>query len=162
ESIPVDTPPNPSPNDLTDERREAVLDRSLEALERHLGDGAAEFDAWFAGPKNSLVRQLAQQKRAPGGQLERNLVRRMLQDLGWASYCSVADGVTVMMSVFQGPPPEPLTEAERLRFEQTYFKQSHFGQLPLVLLVERFGFLKSVLWDIGETPSNRRAISIFY
>ena len=89
-------------------------------------------------------------------------MRRMLQDLGWDSYSYVADCLHVMMYVFQRLLPEPLTEAERLRFEQMYVKQSHFGQLPLALLVERFGFLKGVLWDIEETPSNRDAIRVFY
>jgi hypothetical protein len=142
--------------------RETVLDRSLEAVERHLGDGTAEFDAWFSGPNNSFVRQVAQRKQVPGGRLEQNLVRRVLQDLGWEAYRYVADCLHVMMYVFQRLIPEPLTQAEGVRYEQMYFKQAHFGQLPLVLLVERFGFLKSVLWKLWEAPDDRRAVCVLY
>src|SRR5262249_23928344 len=90
ESIPVDALPNSSSNGRTHDPRDAVIERSLEALERHLGD-KTKFDAWFSGPKNSFVRQVAQQKQAPGGQMERDLVRRVLQDLGWDAYRYVGD-----------------------------------------------------------------------
>jgi hypothetical protein len=163
ESIPVEAFRNLSPDDpLVTKLREAVLDRSLVALERHLGDEAALFDGWLAGQKNSFVRQLAQQKKAFGGPLQRDVVRRVLQDLGWDAYPYMADCLHVMMWVFMQILPEPLNEAEKSRFERMYFKQSYFGRLPSALLAERFRFLNGILWDIVEATDNRSAIAVLH
>jgi hypothetical protein len=136
-----------------EDAHDLVLERSLQALWEHLGDRAARLDSWLLGPKNSFVRQLAQPKRAPGGTLERALVRRVLLDLGWDAYSYVAGCIHVMMHVFRKLLPEPLAEAEDHRFAQMYLKQAYIGGLPLALLIERFGFLQSVLWDIWEDLS---------
>jgi hypothetical protein len=140
------------PEPLDAATREAVLERALEALHDHLEDPTPKFNAWFFGHHSSFVQQLAKQKRATGGVLGRDVVRRALLDLGWDAYTYVGDCVLMMMLAFQRRLPVPLTEAERRPFEQVYLKQPHFGQIPFVLLVERYGFLRGALWDFWERP----------
>jgi hypothetical protein len=142
--------------------REAVIERSLGAVQRHLGDRQAEYDNWFAGPKSSFIHQIAQQKRASGGPLARELVRRILLDLGWQAYDYVGDCLHAMMRVFQRLVPEPLTELEGQRFARMHLKQPCFGQLPLVLFHERFPFLRSILTTACEDPADREAVTILY
>jgi hypothetical protein len=139
---------------------EVVVDRVLQAVNRHLGDKSAKFDLWFSGPHSSLVPQIANKKFAPGGVLDRNVVRRALLELGWDSYRYVADCVHTMMWVFQRLLPEPLTVAERRFFEQVYLMQPHFGQMPFILLAERFPFLKGILWQIWKGPGDPNAVPI--
>jgi hypothetical protein len=67
-----------------------------------------------------------------------------------------------MMFVFESVLPEPLNEQEKSRFEQMYLKQPHFGQMPFVLLNERFSLLDYAHWDIAEEPNNRSAIATFH
>jgi hypothetical protein len=43
-----------------------------------------------------------------------------------------------------------------------YLKQPCFGQLPLVLLHERFPFLHSILTRVCEDPADREAVAILY
>jgi hypothetical protein len=142
--------------------REAVIERSLVAIHRHLSDGQTTFDRWFSGPKSSFAHQIAQQKQAPGGPLARDLVQRLLLDLGWDAYAYVADYIHTMLLVFQRLVPEPLSELEGQRFARLYLKQPSFGQLPLVLLHDRSPFLRSILTTVCEEPADREALAILY
>jgi len=153
--IPVDEPLEP-------EEFDAVIERSLAAIHGHLTDPAAAFDAWFSGPKNSFVRQIAKRKLLPGGQLDQQVVRRALADLGWQAYRYVADCIHTVMRVIENLIPEPLTGTEQICFEQMHLNQPHFGNLPLVLLVERFPFSKEVIWDIFLNPGDQQAIGILH
>jgi hypothetical protein len=57
---------------------EIVTERLLTALHPHLTDATQAFEKWFLGPNNSLVHQLAKQRRSPGGVLAEDEVRRVL------------------------------------------------------------------------------------
>jgi hypothetical protein len=118
--------------------------------------------AWFSGPKNSFVRQIAQQKRAASGALDREVVRRMLLDLAWKAYTYTADALHTLMWVFQQLIPESLAGPERSRFERRFLKQPCLGQLPFFLLFERFPFLKGVWWTIEEGPDDREAVATLH
>lgn len=155
ESIPLDEPLEPDLVDL-------VVERTLTALQGHLGDQAGDFNAWFSGPKNSFVQQIARRKLLPGGVLDRDQVRRALLELGWEAYNYVADCIHAMMRVFQQLLPEPLSATEASWFEQMHLKQPHFGNLPVVLLVERFRFVREVLWEIWENPGDPEPIAVLH
>jgi hypothetical protein len=162
ESIPTDSPAKDASGSAGQSAHEAVTERSLEAIHLHLDEPQDQFDRWFSGPKSSFVPQIAKQKRAAGGPLARELVQRLLLDLGWDAYKYVADCIHTMLWVFQGLIPEPLTGPEAQRFERMHLKQPCFGQLPLVLLHERFPFLQSVLIKVREDPADREAVAILY
>jgi hypothetical protein len=55
------------------------------------------------------------------------------------------------MRTFQNALPERLTDREQLLFEHMHLRQGYLGNLPLALLVERFGFLKGLLWELWES-----------
>jgi len=155
DEIPIDEPIQPEVVD-------AVIERTLAAMHHHLDEPAAEFDAWFSGPHASFVRQIAKRKLLPGGQLDQVLVRSVLVDLGWQAYRYVADCIHTTMWAIERSIPEPLTEGERTFFDQMYLNQPHFGNLPLVLLVERFPFVQSIIWDILGSPDDQTAIAVLH
>ena len=139
---------------------DSVIDRMLDAIQQHLTEPAAGFNAWFSGGNNSFVRQIVKRKRLPGGRLDPKIVRQVRLNLGWQGYQYVADCVHTVMREIEMSMPETLTEAERNTFERTYLNQATFGNLSLVLLYVRFPFLKAVLSDFLDRPNNEQAIGI--
>jgi hypothetical protein len=152
----------PEDGPLEPEVVDAVIERLLGAIQQHLTEPAAAFNAWFSGGNNSFVRQVAQRKLLPGGRFDLRVVRRVRLDLGWRAYRYVGDCVHTTLRVFEGLMPGPLTEAERRPFERTYLKQAAFGDLPLALLSERFPFVKAILSDLLDSPDNREAVTVFH
>jgi hypothetical protein len=155
ESIPGTEMPD---RDLLD----LIVERTLTAMHSHLMEPANDFERWFSGPKNSFVQQIARRKLLPGGVLDRDLVRRALLELGWQSHGYVADCLHVMMRVFQTSLPAPLSADEASWYEHMHLKQPYLGNLPLVLLIERFPFLHSVLWEIWNNPGDPEPIAVLH
>jgi hypothetical protein len=56
------------------------------------------------------------------------------------------------MEAFSQALPSPLDERERRLFGALYFKSPHLGGLPLVLLRDRFGFLREAILDVFDAP----------
>lgn len=141
---------------------ECVEDRLLTAIYPHLEDDNQAFDKWFLGPKNSLIHQLAKQKRSPGGELPEEDVRKVLLELGWQSYQFAANCIHAQMRTFQNAIPEPLSPREALLFEHMHLPQAYLGNFPLILLAPRFGFIKGLLWEIWERLPDRDLLPVFY
>jgi hypothetical protein len=139
-----------------------VFARVAAAVSNHLDDDAGRFRAWFSGRKSSLLFQVSQQKLEPGGPLDRCEVRRALLELAWDAYTYVAQGIDAMMRIFLRIIAEDLDAAEVQQFQQMHLQQPHFGDLPLVLLVERFPFLKAVIWEIWQAPADPAAIGTLH
>lgn len=141
-----------------------VIQRALTAVQEpeHLEEPAAAFTTWFAGPKNSFVQQIARRKLRLGGILDLRLVRWALQELGWQAYSHLAGCIHAQMWLFRRLFPAPLSADELRWFEQMLCPQPCFGNLPLVLLVERFPFLHSVLWEIWENPGEPEPIAVLH
>lgn len=147
---------------------EIVTERTLDALNRHLLDNADRFAKWFWGPKSSFIHQISKQKRSRGGPLEEEEVRQALIHLGWRTYDYASNCIHAQMRIIQNALPEPLTAQERLLFEHLHQRQEYLGNLPLVLLVQRFQFLKGALWqlweslpDLGSVPVLHRLLDYF-
>jgi hypothetical protein len=141
---------------------EAVTDRLLTVLHSHLEEDTSAFEKWFLGPKNSLVHQIAKRKRSPGGGLEESEVRRALLHLGWQAYQYAGNCVHAQLRTFQNALPEPLSERERLRFEHMHLRQPYLGNLPLVLLAPRLGFVKELLWELWEGLPGQSLVPVFH
>ena len=153
--IPADDPIEPEVVDV-------VVERALAAVHQHLTEPADAFDRWFSGRTNSFVGQIARRRLLPGGQLDQTAVRRALHDLGWQAYRYMADCIHAIMGAFEKMIPEPLTAAERTFFEQMHLNQPYLGNLPIVLMYERFSFTKEVLWDIWANPSDQHNIGVLH
>lgn len=141
---------------------EIVEERLLTALHRHLQDDDFAFEKWFLGPKNSLVHQLSKQKRSPGGELEEGEVRKVLLHFGWQAYEFASNCVRAQMRTFQNALPHSLTATEKLLFEHMHLPQPYLANLPLVLIIPRFGFCKGVLWEIWEHLPDLSRVPILY
>jgi hypothetical protein len=139
-----------------------VTERTLEALRRHLGDDSPRFDSWFGGPHSSFVHQIAKKKRSRGGALAEDQVREALLHLGWQAYRHMANCLHAQMRTVQNASPLSLTTQERLVFEHTYLRQPYLGDLPLALLMERFGFLKGVLSEMWDRLPDTSAAPVFH
>jgi hypothetical protein len=139
-----------------------IIRRALDAMESHMRDHQAAFDRWFWGRNNSFVKQLAQQKRAPGGAMDRALVRRALLEQGWLAYQQVADCVDAMLDHFRGLLPEPLNAFENRLFERVHRKQPCFGGLPSLMLAERFPLLYPILEEVWAESNNQEAVAVMH
>src|SRR5262249_31409844 len=100
-----------------------VYCRTLEALQKHQHDSTTDFDRWFWGRHNTLLKQIGQQKKAPCGSLGQEQVRRALLELGWRAYWPVAACLHAMMFHFRHLLLPRLTADENRLFERTYFRQ---------------------------------------
>ncbi|MDB5307237.1 MAG: hypothetical protein JWO38_1439 [Gemmataceae bacterium] len=128
-----------------------VEGRLSAALERHGGDDTAAFNRWFFKNTDTIVHAIAKQKKG-GGPLPRARVRQALLELVFRSFASVGDCVHVQMTAFARALPDPLTGDERALFDSLYRKQPHLGGLPLVLLHDRFAFLREAILDVWDDP----------
>ena len=88
---------------LAPETREIVEERVLTAIWPHLGDETAVFNDWFWGRHNSFIKQIAQQKKSRGGELDPQDVEWYLLQRGWDGYEYVV-GVTLAIIVLSPRP----------------------------------------------------------
>ena len=139
-----------------------IEERGLTAIWPHLEDKTAVFNDWFWGRHNSFVKQIAQKKTAPGGELDRDVVERYLLQKGWEAYEYVGHCVFAWAKDMAEAMPRPLTRNERTAFALLYSCLPEFGGIPLILLAEKLWFVAPVLEDIVSNPSSNRPIQVLY
>jgi hypothetical protein len=139
-----------------------VRDRIFKAFATHLGDGTETFNEWFSGKKSTLIKQIAKQRRAPGGPLDPDLVRRAIVDIGWQAFSEVGDCIHAQMNAFAAALPSPLDAEERLFFDNVYLQRPCFGNIPLVLLWARARFLKRAMMDLWLRPHESEPLGVLY
>lgn len=139
-----------------------VTERLLEAIDRHLVEPQEKFDEWFCGASNSIVKQIAQQRRKPGGQLEREEVRQALLHLGWRAYEYVGQCVHALMRTIKNSIPNRLNDEEKRLFEHMHESQPYYGGLPAALLAERMDFLRHAVLAIWDDPENQDHIRVLH
>jgi len=98
--------------------------------------------------------------RKCGGPIAREVVRRSLLDLVFDAFTYVGDCVCLQMQALLQALPLPLAERERSLFEALYFKQDYLGGLPLILLRDRFPFLKEAILDIFAAPGDPGPVGV--
>jgi hypothetical protein len=141
---------------------EIVQERLLEAIDEHLDEPREDYDRWFTGPANSLVKQIAQQKKKPGGRLRQEEVRLALLHLGWHSYEYVGPCVHALMRTIKNAIRDPLNGQERQLFEHMHESQPYYGNLPVALLAERTHFLRRAVLAIWQEPENREHVQVLH
>jgi hypothetical protein len=153
----VDPTGDPDPKLL-----QIVTERVLTALHLHLNDSSGAFEKWFMGAKNSLVHQLSKQTQSRGGRLIEADVRQALLFLGWQAYDYASNCLHAQMRIFQNAMPHALTDQEQLLFEHMHLRQPYLGNFPLVLLAERFGFIKELLWEMWEALPDLSLVPVLH
>jgi hypothetical protein len=86
----------------------------------------------------------------------------VLADEGWRAYREVGDCVHTMLSLFRHLLPEPLDEVENRVFERVHLRQWYFGNLPAMMLAERFPWLYPILAEVWEEPDNSEAVAVMH
>jgi hypothetical protein len=139
--------------------REGVTESFLAALEQHLPDDTETFNRFFFEGRDALIRRLAKQKRY-GGPYPRELVRKVLLDLVYDAYQSVGQCVGAQMRAFLRALPTPLDESESAWFKALYLGQPELGGLPLVMLRDRFTFLREAVLAVMNDPNEGRHLGV--
>lgn len=142
--------------------REHVEERIATAIWPHLDKDSAVFDDWFWGKHNSFIKQIAKQKKSPGGELDPKVVEQVLLDLGWESFVHVGQCVHSWAYDMLKAMPDALSASERRAFEMLYLAHPKFGGVPLILLAEKLQFVDSVLDDIVNHPGDDRPLQVLY
>lgn len=140
---------------------EHVQERLLAAIHEHLEEPPDDFYRWFAGPHNTLIKQIAKQKKRPGGPLQQADVRRALLHLGWQAYGYVGQCVHALMRTVKNSLAD-LHERERRIFEHMYESQTYYGDLPAALLTERLPFLRQGVLAIWNEPDNPGHVQVLH
>lgn len=138
----------------TDDVLQIVTDRLLTAIDKHLDDSQEQFDNWFTGTGNTLVKQITRGKTKPGGDRSRKEVQGALLFLGWQSYQYVGQSLHALMRTIKNSMPVPLNDAERVIFERMHESQACYGGMPLALIAERAEFLRPAVLAIWNDPEN--------
>ena len=141
---------------------EIVTERLLEAIHARPAESSAGFYQWFVGPSNTLVKQIAQQKKSRGGELNRDDVRRALLYLGWHAYQYVGDCIHALMRTIKHSLPQPLNDDEKRIFEHMFERQPYYGDLPVALLAERLPFILPAVVAIMEEPQNEEHVHVLH
>jgi hypothetical protein len=144
----------PSPK-MNEAALEKVTSRLLQALGGHLQDDSEAFNRWFFENLDNLVHQMAKKKR-PDGIMARDVVRQAVLELVFRAHTYVGDCVSVLMEDFRRALPRKLSHEEQLHFAALYEKQPSLGGLPLIMLYERFGFLREAICELLEDPRDRK------
>ncbi len=141
-------------------KADAIQERLFAAIERHHELDGPAYRKWLFEDLDNLVHGIA--KRKSGGvRLTRSEVRHGLLDMAFDSYRYVGDCVHVQMRAFAASLAEPLNPDERRLFDPTYARQDGFGGLPLVLLRDRFEWLREgvlAVWDAPADPAGAGAL----
>jgi hypothetical protein len=149
----------PSPAFSNDEgTRDLVIGRLLTAVERHLGDTAEVFRAWFFVEIDNVIHQIAKRKR-DGGAIDRKLVRQVFLELVFDAHRYMAESVHVALSMFA--EAVEMNEEEFAIFKLMYLKRSDLGGLLLVMLRNRFGVAQEIIREMWDTPENAHLTGTF-
>lgn len=139
---------------ITEETSGQLEDRLLTAIWPHLEDDEETFQRWFTGAESSIVKQVAKQRTAPGGEFPISLVRTFLLETGWRAYHYFSQCIERMMRDFWNALPEPFSPEERQLFARSHFNQPAFGNLPLFLISERFPEIKLAATEYVDGDDN--------
>ena len=142
-----------------EEVKRVVTERLLAALERHIDDDSDSFRRSFFEHTDNLVHQIAKQRRGDGP-LPREIVRQLILDLVFDAFGYASQCIHLQMQAFLEALPEPLGPSERALFESIYFNQPHYGGLSLILLHDRFGFLKEAILNMLNEPGIMEPVGV--
>ncbi len=148
--------------DLDRDLLDQVMKRFLIAVEQNNHRDTEDFREWCLGPKSSLVKQIAKQKKALGGRLDTQDVRRALLQIGWQSYSYMSHCIDAFLEAVRTALPDPLSAEEECVFRRIYESQPAYGDLPLCLLSERMGEVNRALLDVVNHPRQDEYVHVLH
>jgi hypothetical protein len=139
-----------------------ITDRLGRLLDAHLSDERAPFNRWFFPGKGNLAKALAGGPKSPGGRIPTDQVRCVLLDLARQSYQYVADCHQMFWHWFRLALEQPLSPGEFHLFDKMYRPQPYFGDLPLLLLVERWGLISTIVAEIWGDSKDVELVGVMH
>ena len=115
---------------------ERVHDRLRRAVWPHLRDGTEGFDRWFYQQSDTVIGQIAKQKRG-GRPVSREACREIRLRIILEAYQSVANCIHVAMEEVKRCLPIELNDTEAVFFDALYRRQAGLGDLSLIHVRER-------------------------
>lgn len=132
-----------------DEVLEWVEERLLTAINNHIHhDSLEDFERWFYGENNSVLKQVAQQRRRPGGKLDREAVRNAFLHLCWRAYRYTGDCVHALVRTIQNAITD-LAAEEKLLFEKCTSNKHVTEVCPRLSSPSGLNFYKKRSWRVG-------------
>ncbi len=152
----------PEPISVTDDDRNEVQSRLSQAIEEHADDSQAKFDKWFSEGNSNLPKSLANRKTADFGKLPIAAVNHMLQDLGWDGHQTVANCLQATMYWVEKSLCEGQLPIARDWFEEVYLPQSKYGNLSLLMLMDRATLIKPIVLQLWDSPNDSKLIGALH
>lgn len=137
---------------ISAEIRDRVVARILAAFEKQQDKSPEDFDRWLRKPDN-IVHAVAKQKKG-GGPIDREIVRGVYADLVFRAHEYVGELSTIALNAVLAALPVPLKSDERAVFEAIYFARPWLGGLSVVMLRDRFPFLREIVLALFADPTN--------
>lgn len=141
-------------SEIDETTKDQIEERVSRAVHQHLNVGTnTEFMNWLSGGTSSFVKQLADQKKAPGGRIAQQVVRDVLLELGWQAYHYMADCFSLQIQAFKQAIPDPLSASEQVRFDRIFLPHPALGHLPLLMIrprISAFNQAFQVYWETGD------------
>src|SRR5262249_38096598 len=103
---------------------------------------------WFFENFDNIIHQVAK-KNPP---INRSVVRQVLVETCFDSFQYVGGCVSLFAQAFRQALPKPLSAEENRAFEAVYCPQPYLAGLSLVLLRERFDFLREIILEMFDNP----------
>jgi hypothetical protein len=127
-----------------------------------VGESTNLFDTWLAGSHSSLLYQIEKQKTAPGGVIDRRIVRAALVEDAWNSYRVLSKCMKAAMLNFVELLPEPLTSFEMHVFRRVYTPRRWLGGLTLAQMQERLPLLAPIGRQLIKPANNSNGVRMMY
>ena len=115
-------------------------------------------DQWIEDSKSNLLHRIS---KCSDCTMDQSQVKAALLEIGWRSLRTIAKCVDAQMRLFRDALAEPLTRIENDLFEQTYLMNRWFD-LPLIILHDRFGFLKEAIPEFWNDPEAPDALAVVH
>jgi hypothetical protein len=127
-----------------------VMERLLGALEKHCADDTDAFNRWLFETFDNVVHQISKRK-CP---IDRAIVRATILEAVFRAFTYVGDCVHQFAVDFRRAIIPELSPEECAFFDAVYLRQNHLGGLPLILLHDRFEFLREIILEIWQRPTD--------
>ena len=143
-----------TPSEKLSEADVAKLEeRFLDAISEHVQDDSDRFNHWFFERIDNIIHRVAKKRRG-GGPMPRDTARQALLEMVVRSYRYGAQCIDLQMQEFTRalPTRSALNATEQARFDLVYRCQPWLGNIPLIVLHQRFGYLEEFLRELHQCP----------
>lgn len=142
---------------LSMEQLRYVADHVQRSMMYHIDDSDEDFEKWIVDPSGELAHAISKRRDC---ELSRTQVRQALLELGWLAMQMLSKCADTQMRAFRDALLKPLNETENFFYSQLFLANPAFGGLTLLLLNERFDFLKDVILGIWNNPGDPGSIAV--